>query len=196
MTRMEDRRPRAVQALALGLLMVPLAVVAGAKDEVRAASARFMAAKSWQATMQGSGPQAMSATMEFQAPDRYRMRMPQGEQVLVGDALWMSMGGRTMKIPLPAGTLTQWRQPSAWSRSVDRMVVTAEGSGVVDGVKARRYRLEQRDPMPSTMTLWVGPDGYPLQVVSTGSGGRGGAVTMTIRYSRFNDPAIRVNAPR
>lgn len=196
MTRMKDRRPRALLALGFGLLMVPLAVSAGAKEEVRAASAKFMAAKSWQATMQASGPHALTMQMEFQAPDRFRMRMPQGEQVLVGDALWMSMGGRTMKVPLPAGTLTQWRQPSAWSRSVDRMVVTAEGSGVVDGVKARRYRLEQRDPMPSTMTLWVGPDGYPLQVATTGSGGRGGAVATTIRYARFNDPAIRVNAPR
>lgn len=196
MTRMTDRRRRALQTSALALLVVPLAVLAGAKEEVRAASAKFMAARTWHATMQSSGPQGVRAEMDFQAPDRYRMRIAQGEQVLVGDTLWMTMGGRSMKIPLPAGTLTQWRQPSAWSRSVDRLGVTAEGSDSVGGVNARRYRLEQRDPMPSTMTLWVGPDGYPLQVVSTTPGGRGGPVTTTIRYSRFNDPAIRVNAPR
>ena len=41
--------------------------------------------------------------------------------------------------------------------------------------------------------MWVGSDGYPLQI-RVDSNVQGKPVTTTIRYSRFNDPTIEGRA--
>ena len=43
--------------------------------------------------------------------------------------------------------------------------------------------------------MWVGGDGYPLQIRVTGNL-NGQASTTTIRYSRINDPTIRIDPPQ
>src|SRR4249919_2347403 len=50
-------------------------------------------------------------------------------------------------------------------------------------------------PHPSESTLWVGADGYPLKIEVTGDA-NGQVARTSIRYSRFNDPAIRIDPPR
>jgi hypothetical protein len=42
--------------------------------------------------------------------------------------------------------------------------------------------------------MWIGGNGYPVQFRVDGKA-QGQATTTTIRYSRFNDPKIRVSAP-
>lgn len=179
--------------LAALLALAPLACGAAPKDEVRAAAAKFMAARSFHATLDAAAPQRVHTEMDYQAPDRYRMQTPAGTQVVVGDTIHMTIGGRSMTIPMPKGTVTQWRQPSQWTSSVEAMTVTALGSEAVGGRPARKYRCDYTKPTTGTMTLWVGADGYPLQVVSTGAAG-GRSITTTIRYSRFNDPSIVIPA--
>ena len=184
---------RRAAPLVLALALAPLAAVAAPKDDVRAAATKFMAAKSFHATLDSAAPQAVHTEMDFQAPDRYRMQTPAGTQVVIGDTLYMSLNGRTMRIPMPAGTLTRWRQPSQWTTSVDGMTVTALGPDTLGGRPARKYRCDYTRPTPGSMTMWVGADGYPLQIVSTGTAG-GRSITTTIRYSRFNDPSIVIAA--
>ena len=82
------------------------------------------------------------------------------------------------------------------------MTVRALGAGRIAGAPERKYRVAYIRPMPGEMTLWIDADGYPLQILTggdgsgTGSGtGTGTGTGTTIRYSRFNDPAIRVQSP-
>ena len=81
------------------------------EDEMKASMDKFLKAKSFHAVMDMQGAQSMAIEMDFVAPDRYRMKMPAGTQVIIGDTMHMQVEGRSMKMPLPKGTLTQWRDP-------------------------------------------------------------------------------------
>ncbi|HSX64158.1 MAG TPA: hypothetical protein VLF15_05480, partial [Pseudoxanthomonas sp.] len=57
--------------------------------EVRASMDRFLAARSFHASMRIEGARPMTSEMEFAAPDRYRIRLPVGTQVIIGDTMYM-----------------------------------------------------------------------------------------------------------
>lgn len=176
------------------LLLASTSAFAGAKEEVKAAMQKFAAARSYHATMVHSGTKAMTNEVDFAAPDRMRMKMPMGTQVIIGDTIYMQMQGRTMKMPMPKGTFTQWRDPARIAENEATLVVRALGSELLDGKPARKY-LTRDTKTPGESTLWIGANGYPLQV-RVDSRHDGKPVSTTIRYSRINDPTIRVDAPK
>ncbi|MGH8076226.1 MAG: LolA family protein [Lysobacter sp.] len=174
---------------------------AGPREDVNASIDKFLAARSFHAEMTMSGPRPMSHQLDFVAPGRYRMRMPgMGEQYIIGDTMFLSIAGKsgpgkTLKVPMPKGTLSQWRDPARLAENAAGMSVSALGEESVGGAHAKKYRVVHTKPQPSVMTLWVGRDGYPLQIITSGNA-QGKSVTTTIRYSRFNDPTIRVDPPK
>lgn len=182
------------------LFIASTTAFAGAKEEVKAAMQKFAAAKSYHATMAHSGTNAMTSEVDFAAPDRMRMKMPMGTQVIIGDTMYMQMPadggmpGRVMKVPMPKGTFTQWRDPARLAENEATLVVQALGIELLDGKPARKY-LTRDTKTPGESTLWIGASGYPLQV-RVDSKHEGKPVSTTIRYSRINDPSIRVDAPK
>ena len=58
--------------------------MASPEDEVKASMDKFLKAKSFHAVMVMEGARGMTNEMDFVAPDRYRMKMPVGTQVIVG----------------------------------------------------------------------------------------------------------------
>jgi hypothetical protein len=170
----------------------------GPKDAVRASMRKFLALQRYHASMQvEGGPRgAMASEIDFVAPDRYRMRLQGlGTQTVVGDTLYMEVGGRTMKVPLPAGTPVQWRDPLQLAGNEAATTVQAQGRDRIDGETARKYLVHHEQPQAVDVTLWIGSDDLPLQVRVAGVA-QGHAHTTTIRYSRFDDPAIEVQPPR
>ena len=178
------------------LLLVPShPALAGAKEEAIAAGKKMLALRSYHVTMTHAGKGPMTSEVDFVAPDRYRMTMPMGTQVIIGDTMYMSMQGRTMKMPMQKGMVAQWRDPANMAKNEAKLVVTALGSEAVGGRPARKYRMHSSDTPGTVSTLWVGADGYPVQIVVDGkAAGQSGKTT--IRYSRFNDPTIRIDAPK
>lgn len=174
---------------------------AGPREEVNAAIDKFIAARSFHASMTMSGPQSMSQQLEFVAPGRYRMRMAGlDDQTIIGDTMFLNSPspggqGKSIIVPVPEGTLSRWRDPAGLTRDDDGMSVTALGDEPVGGVPAKKYRVDHTRPQPSTLTLWIGGDGYPLQIVSNAEV-QGQPATTTIRYSHFNDPTLRVDPPQ
>ena len=165
------------------------------KDDIIASMEKFKAVRSYHATMHmDGGPRgAMTNEVDFVAPDRFRMKMPMGTQIIIGDTMYMSMQGRTMKVPMPKGTLTQWRDPANMDKNIATMTVDAQGSESIDGVSARKYVVHHTQPHPADVTMWLADD-FPLQIrVSSEVNAR--ANTTTIRYSRINDPSIRIDPP-
>lgn len=167
------------------------------KAEVVAAMERFMAARSYHVAMTADSPRgAIRSEMDFVAPDRYRMDMPGvGVQTIVGDTMYMNTDGRTMKVPMPAGTTGRWRDPAGFAQARDTMTVEAQGDETVDGIPTRKYLLRLTQPQPADMTLWIGDDRYPVQM-KIRSAGQGGMADIAMRYSRIDDPQIRIEAPR
>ena len=189
-------------AYRLAWLLVPLSLLAavaawaGPKEEMKALSVKFLALRSYHVTMAGSDRRMQKMEMDYVAPNRYRMSMPMGTQYVIGDTMYMTIDGRTMKVPMPKGTMTQWRECDRAFREIDQMQIEALGMETVDGKPAKKYRMTQTARKPATTSLiWVGMNGYPLKMQTTGSTGKQ-ASTMTVHYSRFNDPSIKIEPPK
>lgn len=174
--------------------------LASPEDEVKASMDKFLKAKSFHAVMIMEGARGMTSEMDFVAPDRYRMKMPAGTQVIVGDTLYLQADGRSTKVPLPKGTLSQWRDPLKIEENKAGLSVEALGSDRVQGQAANKYLVRNTPPEasqlePNEFTFWIGSDGLPLQLLHQGQS-QGKPYSMTLRYSRFDDPAISIDPPQ
>ena len=166
------------------------------RDAVDTVMARFLEARSYHVTMDTQSDRGpMTIEMDFVAPDRYRMSTPMGTQYVIGDTMYMSAQGRTMKVPMSPGQSRQFRDQARFAEHRDTMTVESLGSEPVDGVAANKYLVRNTEPEPSQSTMWVGADGYPVQVAVESSAG-GQASRTLIRYSRFNDPGITIEPPQ
>ena len=167
------------------------------REAVIASMHKLMDARSYHVSMQMSGgPSAMMTNeLDFVAPDRFRVQMAGvGTQIIVGDTMYMSMQGRSMKMPMAKDTTKQWRDPDSFKQAEAGMTAEGMGSDPVDGISAQKYKVHQSVPTPSDYTLWIGPDGLPLQM-RMNTDINGAAATMTMRYSRINDPTLSIDAP-
>ena len=64
---------------------------------------------------------------------------------------------------------------------------------IVVGVQTRHYRLRGTQP-GERLEYWVDAQGLPRQIVRSGSS-NGRSFQLRLRYSRFNDPEVRVDLP-
>lgn len=168
------------------------AATASPRDDVVQATSRLAAADSY--VIHVDTPQAGAAgqiEMQYVAPDRYRMVIPGAPaQTIIGNQVYMEMAGRTMRVPLPARTLDQMRSQAHIRETQDNARIEAAGSEVLDGIPAAKYLIVHPDQPDAEVTLWVNGDGWPLQMRVDGSDGQ-----VTMRYSRFNDPTLVIQAP-
>jgi outer membrane lipoprotein-sorting protein len=183
-------------------LLVPLSLFAasvawaGPKEDIKALSLKFLALRSYHASMTHSDKRVPKTEMDFVAPDRFRVDSGMGPQVVIGDTMYMTLDGRTMRVPMPKGTMTQWRQSDRAFREVDRAEIEALGTETVDGKPAKKYRMIQTyEGVRSNSLLWVGANGLPLKMEVTATAGKR-TTTTTIVYSRYNDPSIRIDVPK
>lgn len=174
----------------------PVRPLASPRERIGTVMDRFLAARSYHAEMTTSSAKGdMTMQMDFVAPDRYRMKTPMGMQTVIGDSMYMTMNGRTMKMALPEGQVGTYRDPARLAEHKATMTAEALGSEAVDGQPAQKYRIRNTQPQPGESVMWVGADGYPLRIEVQGEAG-GQVARTTIRYSRFNDPAIRIEPPQ
>lgn len=188
---------RVVLAALLALLAVfPLAASADPRQELHAAYRKMMALKAFKTTLVDLSTGKTAMTMEYQAPDRYRMTMPgQPPQLIIGDTMVMTMNGQTMRIPLPKGSLPKVRNEEGLRELERGSLVEAQGAGMVGGKPARIYRhTTQVDGKPAQTLVWVGvASGLPLQIETRGA--KGGK-DMRLLYSDFDSAKIRIVAPK
>lgn len=175
-------------------LAASLPAVAGPKEEVVAAVDKFLAAKSYHASM-SMGPGAATET-DFVAPDRMRVRLgTMGDQILIGDTLYMTIQGKTRKQPAPGGGVAGTRSREKVLGNLQTLKVAALGNDTLAGVATRKYKVDNNQPNKTSSTFWVAADtGYPVQSVSVAEVG-GKTYTSTLKYSRYNDPSIKIEAP-
>jgi lipoprotein-anchoring transpeptidase ErfK/SrfK len=164
-------------------------------QQVTASMKAFQEARSFHAEMSLEGARETRNALDFVAPDRYRMQMPIGTQVIIGDVLYLQSQGRTQKTQLPEGTVAQWRDPMQLKAGHANLDVQAQGSSQIDGITARQF-LVRNGPSDQQVQFfyWIGPDGMPVQLRHQGVS-QGQPYTMTVRYSRFNDPSIIIETP-
>lgn len=168
------------------------------KDAMLASMEAFRAVRSYHATMRmEGGPEGpMVNEMDFVAPDRYRIDMRargmEVRNVRIGNDTWMTVGGRTSKITMPPGSMDQWQD--VMHKSQQTMTVEAQGHETIDGVATRKFLIHQTQPKPSDVTVWINGDDL-VEQARMQSEHQGSPITTTIRYTRYNDPAIRIAPP-
>lgn len=178
--------------LAVVLLAVAQFAAATPRDEVMQATSRMAAASSYVVHIDSPQTGAKGQIeLQYAAPDRYRMVLPGGPtQTIIGNQAYMEMAGRTMRVPIPAGTLDRMQDQAHIRQAQDNAQIESLGADTVDGRPATRYRIIHPDQPGAEVTLWINADGWPLQMQVDGDKG-----TTTMRYSRFNDPGLVIAAP-
>lgn len=162
--------------------------------EVKASMDKFLAARSFHAVMTVEGSAPMQNEMDFVAPDRYRMTMPVGTQIIIGDTMYMDMHGQRTRVPIPEGTISNWRDPLKIEQNRTGLDVEFLGEENLGEQRARKYRVRHSKPEPGEFLYWVDREGLPLQLRTSGEA-NAGPYTMTLQYSRFDDPGIVIDAP-
>lgn len=177
---------------ALAALLSAAPATASPGDEVTRAVEKLAGAGSY--VIHIDAPQAAAGgqiEMQYVAPDRYRMMMPgMPAQTIIGNQVYMDMGGRVMRVPLPTGTLDQMRDQAHIRQTQENARIEAAGSDVIDGSPASKYRIIHPDQPGTEVMLWVGSNGWPVKMQV--EGGEGAA---TMRYSRFNDASLVIQPP-
>lgn len=187
-----------VRTLALALLLVVGSAHADPKAELHQAFTRFLAAKSFRAELSDLDRQRTVAHMEFVAPDRYRVQVEgaPGDQVIIGDTVYMTMNGQTMRVPVPAAGMTRhYRDPDVLAQTERNVHVERVGSDRIDGEAASVYHYTVDAPHPADVKLWISDkSGLPLQMQTTGTA-MGQTHHTQIRYRDYDDASIRIEAP-
>lgn len=187
---------RASTLLALALLSGTAA--AAPKDELHDAFAKFFKLHSFRASVTDLKKNEPVSTMEFVAPDRYRMQTKDGHvQYIIGDALYMEMDGKLTRLPVPGvGKMTaQFRNEGFLKEVEGDMAVQALPDESVDGQPTKVYAYTITKPIKADAKTFISTrNGMPLQTESSGSF-MGMKSTTRVRYSDFDDPAIRIDAP-
>ncbi len=167
---------------------------ADAHDAVQQAFEKFLALKSFRATVVDVAKGQQLSAMEYEAPDRYHMKTGQGpETIIVGDEAWMDMDGRLMKMPIPVGKIIAQYRNEALART--QYTVTEVGADSVEGEPAHVYSYTVTQPVKAESKAWISDrSGLPLQIESRGSF-MGVKSTTRVRYSDFDDPSIRIAVP-
>ena len=62
------------------------------------------------------------------------------------------------------------------------------------GMPGRSFRRERGTQPGERLEYWVDAQGLPRQIVRSGSS-NGRSFQLRLRYSRFNDPEVRVDLP-
>ena len=188
------RRALAVTLLAFAFTTV---AVADTRQELHAAFVHNLALKSFKSTMIDLIQNKTFSTVEFQAPDRYRVTaMGRPPSLIIGNFMYLENAGKFMKIPLPKQMLGQFRNEAAIAELEKGSNVESLGLGMVGTEAARKYRFVSiKEKQTSTSIIWVSVrNGYVLQAEISG-GTSGKPFSMRVLYSDFNSNSIKINAP-
>jgi outer membrane lipoprotein-sorting protein len=166
---------------------------ADARADLHAAFQKNLSAKTYRATMTDLATGKQFSTVEFQAPDRYRVQANGMTSVIANGNMYVAVNGKPMTIPMPAGTLDKFRSDAAWKQMELDTQIQDSGAGVVGTEPAHKFHWVNSGKHPSTGDAWVSSkSGYVIQIVSMQS--KKGAVR--VQYGDFNSSAISISPPK
>ena len=163
------------------------AALADPYADMAKAQKAFYAVHSFRATIAGTKMPGKSILMEFVAPDRYHVKLPVGDEYIIGDTMTMNMNGMHVNIPMQGQMKSMMQNLRGWASNRDmKKDFTITDAGTQDGLHAYKY-VDHQHPDNAVM-MYVGSDNLPRKSVVTDKTGG----TTTITYSDYNTP-ITIN---
>ncbi len=173
------RFPAALCACAAIFML--LAAHANAYDDLQSMRTAFNAATSWHAVEKM--PDGRTVTVDYAAPDRWRIVNPAMTELVIGDQLYMVHGGKSTAMPsFMGGMVRKTVDAFRFGPYPDDVKTSAHDLGMrpLNGTMLHAYSYTSNG---TPVTMYVGSNHLPVQsVVQTKSG------TMTITYSAWNTP--------
>jgi len=167
---------------------------ADARADLHAAFQKNLSAKTFRATMTDLATGKQVSTVEFQAPDRYRIQANGMNSVIADGKMFLVVNGQSMTVPLPAGTLEKFRSDAAWKRIEQDTQIQDAGMGAVGMEPAHKFHWINTGKNPGSGDAWVSSkSGYVIQIETSEKSSKKGAVRVS--YGDFNS-AISISPPK
>jgi hypothetical protein len=157
---------------------------ANAYSDLVAMRNAFNAAKTWHAVE--NMPNGRKVTVDFQAPDRWRIVNPAMTELLIGDTVYMVRNGHATQIPMMGGMIQSMLNAFKYGAYDADVKASARDLGMkpLNGRMLHAYSFTTKG---TPVTMYVAANHLPVQSVVKGSNG-----TTTIVYSAWNSP-IRIS---
>ena len=185
--------------LGLGAALIAGGAHAGAKEDVVAAYEKAFSRGSYRAEIVSEvrgKPYAIH--LEVIWPDRFHMKNPDTEIVILPGATWMNAGGRWMNVPMDMSKMIQAYSKPAMEEGVRAMgEVTELGTEEINGCTSQLYSYTSRgkfmgvENVSDAELAVCSETGLPIRVVSRDGKGKNQA---TIHYDF--DANVEIAAPR
>jgi outer membrane lipoprotein-sorting protein len=168
---------------------------ADARADLHAAFQKNLSARTYRATMDDLATGKQFSTVEFQAPDRYRIQASGTTTVIANGNMYLLINGKSMTVPMQPGMLEKFRSDAAWKQMEQDTQIQDAGLGVVGAEPAHKFHWINTGKHPSTGDAWVGvKSGYVIQIETAEKAGKKGAVR--VQYGDFNSSAISISPPK
>lgn len=179
----------------------PAPAAGGAVDSMVAAIQAQFAAKSYRARIeQLSDTSGFKTTLEYVAPDRFRMVTPVTETIIIGSNTYMKPPtGQWQKVPGDVGEMiSQFRDPKMVEELRKSTDAKFLGTDSLDGVPVKIYQYTIKNAygtnITSTSKAWVGEsDNLPRKIEAEGEF-NGKASKARITYYDYNTD-IKIEPP-
>lgn len=169
----------------------PGSVTAGAdpKAEIVAASKKFISLPFFTAKVDSGAENGLKLTIEYQAPDRYRIVGPvvhglSSEVIYIGGDAYMKLGSKWEKSPAGNAMKSPMQEIISEKSLAKLSDVKYEGTETLDGTRAFKYSYENpEDPSKQMMayssTIWINAaSGLPMKIKVNYKGGELKAATI------------------
>lgn len=175
------------------LLAASASASADDRADLAAAFAKAFASGSFRAEIATTtAGRAFSATTDVQLPDRFHMKTPDAEFIIVPQGTWMKVGGQWMKSPVDASRMVQGYDRSSIDAGIAALDdVSRVGTEDVNGCPSTIYRYRTRAEFlgvgrqSEAEVAVCSRNGLPVRVVSRGD------EPVTIHYDFEADIDIR-----
>jgi hypothetical protein len=178
LSSLEAFMPRMLFTLLAVIYLVPSIATAGPVDDLEKVWAAVGAQKSWHQAI--ALPGGKTDTIDYVAPDRWRMQHDGVTTVVIGDSTYLIKNGKTEKLDIPAEGGPTMSFAGELGDDIKRSARDL-GMQTLNGQAVHAYSFTS-EGLPTT--LYVGANKLPVQGVVHQPQG----TSVTITFSQWNAP--------
>ena len=186
---------RMLPAIGLALLCASAPAAADPRDDLIAAFSKAMEKGRYAATISTGGRGATEMQMRVILPNRFHMKSPDTEMIILPQGTWMNANGQWMQFPMNMSKMIEGYSQQAVEEGVASLRdVRVTGTETIEGCESTVYAYSTSgkfmgvDANSTAEAAICGSTGLPIRVVSRD---RKGKTEATITYDYTSDFDIR-----